>query len=553
VGLRAIVIRGGEGQYARFQNMPASRKQTEMPRSDTQRLLIDLLKLLGVAALYALLIHLTNLYFKSPIPIRILEPASGLALAALLIGGRRYAWGVFLGGVLVNATSNLALWAVGAIALSNTLGALLGAWLLTRDGRFDSHLRSLRDYLRLIILGGIGSSVAALAGVTVLSVSGLLAPGTLLLSLTQWWMGDVLGIILITPLFLVWRLEKSDWLQMKRVHVAVLLLGLTFMVGQFVFLEWFYDNASMVPKGYVMFLFIAWVAVRLGTWGTMIALAMTAVQALLGAHQGTGFFADDIAATQLINYWLYMVILSVVGMALATYIAEHRLAERQLRDLSTHLQNVREEEKASIAREIHDDLGGTLTAIKMEIYWLARGLPAGKESAPLFGRIESMSQLLDNAVGVTRRVITELRPTILDDLGLLAAIEWHAAQFQKRTGIECRVNCIEDKGNLDRQRSIALFRIFQEALTNIARHSGASRVEVEFHHGDEEVALSISDNGCGLSEERTEASIPYGILGMYERVEQLGGKIKFDSPPGGGLKVAAVLPLSANSQKKEKV
>src|SRR3990167_2030104 len=111
-----------------------------MPGSNIQRRLTDLLKLLGMASLYALLIHLTNLYFKSDIPIRVFEPASGWALAALLIGGKRYAWGVFFGAILVNATSGLTLWVATAIALSNTLAALLGAWLLTRDSRFDSHL-----------------------------------------------------------------------------------------------------------------------------------------------------------------------------------------------------------------------------------------------------------------------------------------------------------------------------------------------------------------------------------------------------------------------------
>ncbi len=214
---------------------------------------------------------------------------------------------------------------------------------------------------------------------------------------------------------------------------------------------------------------------------------------------------------------------------------------------------MREEEKAGIAREIHDDLGGTLTAIKMEIYWLGRGLPAGKSSAPLMERIESMSLLLDNAVGVTRRVITELRPTILDDLGLLAAIEWQAAQFQKRTGIPCRVNCIEDKGSLDKQSSIALFRIFQEALTNVARHSGASRVEVEFYHGDEEVSLSISDDGCGMPGGHVIAPDSYGIRGMFERVGQLGGKVRFDNRPGGGLIVVVALPLSASHREEEKI
>jgi PAS domain S-box-containing protein len=228
-------------------------------------------------------------------------------------------------------------------------------------------------------------------------------------------------------------------------------------------------------------------------------------------------------------------------------ITGRKRAERQLQELSAHLQTIREEEKARIAREIHDDLGGTLTALKMDAYWFAKKLPLNKEAEPFLKRINSMSQLLDSAVGVTRRIITDLRPTILDDLGLLAALEWQAAQFQKRTGIKCHVNGIEGKDALGKEYSIALFRIFQETLTNIARHSGASRVEVEFQSCDEEVILSISDNGSGLPEGHRIAPTSYGMRGMCERVEQLGGKIKFDSPPGGGFCVAVTLPSLAEN------
>ncbi|MDP2878555.1 MAG: MASE3 domain-containing protein [Sulfuricella sp.] len=232
-------------------------------------------------------------------------------------------------------------------------------------------------------------------------------------------------------------------------------------------------------------------------------------------------------------------------------ITERKRAQQQLRELSAHLQTVREEEKASIAREIHDDLGGTLTALKMDVYWLARKLPAAKEMVPLLARVESMSGLLDSAVTAARRIITELRPTMLDDLGLLAALEWQCGQFHKRTGIECRVVGSEnrgDEGGLDRTRSINLFRIFQEALTNVSRHSEASRVEVEFHHGDDEIILSISDNGRGLPEGHTASPTSYGMRGMSERVEHLGGRIKFDSPPGGGLRVTVRLPLPADGK-----
>ncbi|MDD2915928.1 MAG: PAS domain S-box protein [Gallionella sp.] len=233
-----------------------------------------------------------------------------------------------------------------------------------------------------------------------------------------------------------------------------------------------------------------------------------------------------------------------------TDITGRKHAENMARKLAMHLQTVREEEKVGIAREIHDDLGGTLSSLKMEAYWLKSELPAGMRemgggAVSAIMRLQSMSQLIDNAVGVTRRIITGLRPAILDDFGLLAAIEWQCAQFQQRTGIECRVNCIENLGTLDKLCSIALFRILQEALTNVMRYSGATLVEIEFLHGNDEVMLSISDNGCGLPENYVVEAGHYGMLGMIERAVQLGGQVRFDSEPGRGLGVVVILPLSA--------
>ena len=236
-------------------------------------------------------------------------------------------------------------------------------------------------------------------------------------------------------------------------------------------------------------------------------------------------------------------------------ITERKAVELQLRKLTAHIQSAREEEKTRIAREIHDDLGGTLTALKMDAYWLAGQLSENEQTEPLLERVESMTQLIDNAVGVTRRVISDLHPTILDDLGLVAALEWQCGQFNKRTGIQCAVSCVDDKDDerkLDKAQAINLFRIFQEALTNVSQHSGASRVDVEFQQGDEEIVLSVSDNGCGLPEEHTIAQTSYGMRGMRERVAQLDGQIKFDSPPGGGLRLTVVLPVVAEHNREGK-
>ena len=237
-------------------------------------------------------------------------------------------------------------------------------------------------------------------------------------------------------------------------------------------------------------------------------------------------------------------------------ITERKAGEQQLRKLTAHIQSAREEEKTRIAREIHDDLGGTLTALKMDAYWLAGQLSKSEQTEPLLERVESMTQLIDNAVGVTRHVISDLHPTILDDLGLAAALEWQCGQFKKRTGIQCEVICADDKDDerkLDKTAAINLFRIFQEALTNVSQHSGATSVSAEFHQSDEEIILSISDNGRGLPEKHVVAQTSYGLRGMRERVAQLDGQIIFDSPTGGGLRVTVILPLAAGHNKEGEI
>jgi PAS domain S-box-containing protein len=242
---------------------------------------------------------------------------------------------------------------------------------------------------------------------------------------------------------------------------------------------------------------------------------------------------------------------SPVFLAVVQDITERDRAASQLREFTAHLQTVREEEKASIAREVHDDLGSTLAALKMDAYWLAGKLEA-KEMQTLHACAKSMTALLDNAVLATRRIITDLRPTILDEIGLMAALKWQCAEFQKRSGIKCHLSSDENESledSLDKLQLINLFRIAQEALTNVARHSGASKVEVDLRQHDKKIALTITDNGRGLPKGHTIAPTSYGMRGMRERVESLQGKIKFDTPPEGGFSVIVKLPLLHGSVK----
>ncbi|HEY8095351.1 MAG TPA: EAL domain-containing protein [Methylobacter sp.] len=298
-----------------------------------------LLKQLGVAVLYALIGLVVLAYCSGNGIISVIWFPAGLALAVLLLGGSRYACGVFLGAFLVNAVSTNSFGVAAVAATGNTLEALLGAWLLRRNDDFNpSALLSTRSYLQLLIAGGIAGIVAALLGTAALVFSGLLSGESFLMNLTYGWMGDTLGIALITPLLLVWQRAPDDWLKPKRLVEFILLFGSAFLVCQIVFMGWMYDSAGDVAKGYWMFLIITWAAVRLEAHGVVIILVMAAVMGLLGVQQGTGYFSKGIVqtyassglSTGLVNYWFFMMILSVTGMTLATYFVARRRAEQTL-------------------------------------------------------------------------------------------------------------------------------------------------------------------------------------------------------------------------------
>ena len=202
---------------------------------------------------------------------------------------------------------------------------------------------------------------------------------------------------------------------------------------------------------------------------------------------------------------------------------EIRRAHEALGRLSENVENVKDQERSRIAREIHDELGGMLTAIKIMLLRLNKTLaPEAKEALQ---RLHSTEALVDSAIETTRRIATELRPGILD-LGIVAAIEWQAAEFEKRMDMACVVTCAYKEIPLHGKISIALFRIFQEALTNIVKHSGATRVEVELEVDEDSVMLQVHDNGYGISEADLEKPQSFGILGMQERARHLGGEAR---------------------------
>ena len=222
--------------------------------------------------------------------------------------------------------------------------------------------------------------------------------------------------------------------------------------------------------------------------------------------------------------------------------AEEELAKRaeQMRALASHVESVREDERTRIAREIHDEFGQFLTAVKMDLAWVSRRLPAGDEKSE---RLNQASALVDENVRLVQRIATELRPGLLDDLGLITALDWQANEFSKRTGLLCQLNFPEHDLKLDPSLNTTLFRIFQETLTNVARHAQASRVDVSLQEKDQTLLLSVHDNGRGITE--TELNDPYslGLLGLHERVAQWEGKLIIRGEAGRGTTVTVQIPL----------
>jgi PAS domain S-box-containing protein len=214
----------------------------------------------------------------------------------------------------------------------------------------------------------------------------------------------------------------------------------------------------------------------------------------------------------------------------------------QLRALTAQLQSVREEERTRVAREVHDELGQALTAIKLDVTALVRELPPDQGSA--IKRSQSILKLLDETIQSVQRIATELRPGILDDLGLPAALEWAAEEFEARTGTKCRISVPDEDVTMDRDRATALFRIFQETLTNVARYAEATQVNVRLATELGSVALEIHDNGLGIREEQLSAAKSLGILGMRERALLLGGEFMIQGVPGDGTKVIVRIPFA---------
>jgi signal transduction histidine kinase len=220
----------------------------------------------------------------------------------------------------------------------------------------------------------------------------------------------------------------------------------------------------------------------------------------------------------------------------------------QLRALAAHLQSVREDERTRLSRQVHDELGQVLTALKLDLAWLAARIRP--DDTAEIGKVHDAVGLVGELIRLVRQIATELRPGVLDDAGLVSAVEWQAGEFERRTGISCRLVSTLPEREPDAEVATALFRILQEALTNVARHAGATAVTIELAPRNRQVVLVVTDNGRGITARELEDRRSLGLLGMRERAFVLGGRVTVTAGHGGmGTRVTASLPLRRRSKR----
>ena len=315
----------------------------------------ELFKLLGVALAYSVMGWLVQFNFAPKGEATLLFLPSGIALAALLIGGKRYALAIWVGALISNQFFNPVLWASTGMAIGSTGGALVSAWLIKQRGNFDASLSSVRNLIQIGLGGMVGALISALIGAAILVLTGVASNDTFLITALEWGMGDLLGVVLITPLILVWWPTAANPIvrpSPKLLAEAALILTATALAGTVIFQHtgidagpaWLHTWLDSTAQGYWMFLYIAWAAMRLGTRGTSLALLASAMLGFSAVYSGNGHFAVETSAYKESNYWFFCILLSLVGMTLAIYISASKKTTRSLRKseaaLNQELSNV---------------------------------------------------------------------------------------------------------------------------------------------------------------------------------------------------------------------
>jgi signal transduction histidine kinase len=483
----------------------------------------------------------------------------GIYVAALLLNPvRTWPWFILM-ALLLNLAFGLPLGRSVLVTVcyfcANTLHAVLGASLVRHFVAPRLTLRTLRELLGFLGLVCIVSAMlGALVAATVLTTMGL--SHSFFQSWRIWWGSNALAVLAFSPFILIWASPAPSMLQYLRQRKRVCEAAVCFL--SFLAATWWFllhGGGVTVPNKAPMVLFLLWAGLRLGVrsiaaFNFLLALLFT----FLTVHFHTGLTPADLASGDYVFLLqIQLTVASLIGLIPALVLQEHdvtetalRASEERYRALSTRLRSLREEERSHLAREIHDHLGQLLTALSLDLRLIERRAAHVPDVALrdfLAAKAKAAQALADETITSVQKIASELRPAILDRLGLEAAIEAEAQLFRERTGVACHCTVPEIPVAASQEEATAIFRIFQEILTNVSRHAHAKNLTVNLSQQNEILQLEVEDDGIGIKPEDISNPASLGILGMQERAAILGGGITLDSGPSNGTRVKARVVL----------
>ncbi len=532
-------------------------------------------RLIGVALLYFAGAMAGLMYAVVGNTVSLVWPSSGIALVVLLTCGYRMSFGIALGAFLANAWTGIPLSTAAGIAIGNTLEPVIGVFLLERLTGFQRTLNRRRDVLALIILAAIlSTTIGAFAGTASLALGGVISFAEYASVALKWWLGDMMGVLVVAPLLLVWLKHSRPIFSPLYAVEACSLIASLLLVSYAIFGSPELASHGYYPASLAVFPFVIWGALRFDHWGATLVTLIVAILAILGTTQGTGPFAVDSPVDSLVRWCTFANVVAVTGLLLAASTAEQRRAQAELkkshdelehrvrertialtqsnadmkremlerRRLETQLIRVSEAQQKTIGRELHDGLGQHLTSIAFFGATLHQQLNG--RALPEADLARRVVVLINEAIDMTRAFARSLYPIELESRGLTAALKQLAENAQPAQGIACRFHAAPDARIHDPLVAINLYRIVQESINNAVKHSRASHLWIDLTYCDGNYRLTVSDDGIGFDPTNIETGQGMGMRNLRYRASLLGGSFAIERNLQGGTTVGVTYPAA---------
>jgi signal transduction histidine kinase len=503
---------------------------------------------------------------------------SGIALAALFIFGFRMAAGVALGAFLANAWTGVSLWVAAGIAAGNTLEAVAGALLLTRFTDFSSGLHRRRDVFALIGLAAVASTMlSASIGVLTLLSGGLVTVANAAGVWVKWWLGDMMGVLVVAPALLVWLTQKMparEVFSWSKASEAAVLGATVVWVSYLIFGAPELAGRGYYPSSLAVFPFVIWGALRFGQRGASLLTLVVALLAVWGTAQGRGPFMVESPVDSLVRWCTFAIVVAVTGLLLAASVAEQQRAQaalklshfeldRLVRERTSELQNANsqlrremterrqleselirnsEVQHQTIGRELHDGLGQYLTSLSLMGAVLQQKLH--ESQSPEAEIAARMVQIASEASDISRTFAQSLYPVAFEFGGLSSALQRLAEQTCVPGGIQCNFQCDAGLSIEDNITAINFYRIAQEAVNNALKYSQAGLILIELRQIGDQYHLCVSDDGVGFDVNNPVHQNGLGMHSMRYRAGLLGGTFLIEPQLVKGTRVVATVPTA---------